>query len=276
MSDSELTLVNPAYHQFDKFRDIAEFFSSNSNFTFTGSSFNEYKAKINELTDLTKFNLNQANPTDNPTIEDVLKILKNNPKLKDFSVHTEAELEPGAEPGPESPIKLPELTSLFLTIGRWENVKRIIAHIQIPKLTALEIRCASSVPLSDAIQHIRNVSSLNLPYLTMDFRHPNAGITWRGTNEEMFSIDHVSPEDMRTALEGKCPHFSDRNIKRLGLKFDIYAQILLKSGSFPALETVTVRRETITADQENSIRAFANSRGLHEEKISRKKCIWQK
>ena len=156
MSDRELTLEADTDPQSVKFHNNLE------DLTFKGPPFSKFKAAIKKLTTLTKFHLVHVNSTDNPTLNDLLGILKNNPKLEDFFIHPECLLKPGVKPGIEDRIELPKLKSLFLRVECWKNVEHIISPIRIPcaKGIKVEILCDQGhIPLDDALKYIGDIPS---------------------------------------------------------------------------------------------------------------------
>ena len=273
MSDRELTLEADADPQSVTFHDNLKIF------TFNGPPFRIFKADINKLTTLTKFGLNQVHPTDKPTIKDLLGILEKNPKLENVFIHIEDhKLVPGINPALDYQIELSGLKFLFLATKYWMDTKDMISRIYIPNTKGIEVQicCSKLIPLDDAFKSIKIPSSLTR--MTMRFSGLHSLIKWTEDVEgkESFSLFPVSSLDMCNALAGHCHNFSGRNIKRLELKVNDDTQILPKSNSFPALETITVHHGKITADQKRSFRAFANSLGLDKEEISSEGSIWHK
>ena len=277
----ELTLEADADLQSVKFHDNLEILTLN------GPPFSIFKAAITRLTTLTWLALTETDSKDSPTPNDLLRILKNNPKLEYVSVFIANKPIPGVEPDLEPRIELQDLNRLIISTNTWEYARYMISHIGIPanesKKMKVKICCfPGPIPLKDALQSIKGFPIASSPiHMEMNLSGESSVVMlYNHSKSKKLTLWYVTSNVLCAVLKEGHPLLSCKNIKSLVLWPEnrtpsLSSNVLL----FPALKTITIAGwDKIDQNQRELLENFARSLGFIPQGLdpSAEKVAWQK
>ena len=152
----------------------------------------------------------------NPGLKTLLGILRNNPMLKFVFLSVRGEPVPEAKPDLESRIELGRLEDLSLSFDRWNDVKYMISHIDIPAKEGIEVavRCFSDViPLNGALEFFGRFPGSPIHVEVESVGTSELSIALMSREKRKLVLKPVPSEHMCTALEGGYPLFPCENIE---------------------------------------------------------------
>ena len=217
-----------------------------------------------------------TNRPDEPTLQVLLRILKNNPALEKVLISSKEAFKLEVEQPLGSPINLPQLNSLYLSFDRWRDAKYMISHICIPENEGMDvgIHCfTGEIPLENALKSIWDFSSSRIQ-VKMDFTHLQC-IKISGKKGKLLLFP-VEIKGMCTALEGRNIFLPCKNIEGLVLTIEAdLPRFLAKASLFQVLNTITIKGWENT-DEEKPLKEFAHSLNMSQDYSSADRITWRK